>query len=41
MVMNEVLRKVLDRRPVPILVPQGLNGGGQIDSLVYRYFAQA
>jgi hypothetical protein len=41
MVTNDVLRKVLGRQPVPILVPQGLNGGGQIDSLLYRYFAQA
>jgi hypothetical protein len=41
-VMNQVLRKVLGKRPVPILVPESLkakeNGHGQFDSLIYRYF---
>lgn len=44
-VMNQVLRKVLDKTPVPILVPESLkakeNGNGQFDSLLYRYFAGA
>ena len=43
MVLNEVLREVFDRRPVPILVPESLRLNGheaaQIDSLIYRYFA--
>jgi hypothetical protein len=43
MVMNEVLRKVLDKTPVPILVPQSLRNAEsdliQVDSLIYRYFA--
>jgi hypothetical protein len=42
-VLNEVLRQVLDRTPVPILVPKSLGANGseapQIDSLIYRYFA--
>jgi hypothetical protein len=42
-VMNQVLRKVLDKTPVPILVPESLkakeNGHDQFDSLIYRYFA--
>jgi hypothetical protein len=42
-ILNEVLRKVLDKRPVPILVPESLklseNETTQIDSLIYRYFA--
>jgi hypothetical protein len=44
MVMNEVLRKVLDKTPVPILVPQSLRDAEsdhiQVDSLIYRYFAE-
>ncbi len=44
MVMNEVLRKVLDKTPVPILVPQSLRDVEsdqiQVDSLIYRYFAE-
>jgi hypothetical protein len=43
MILNEVLREVLDKKPVPILVPESLRLGGsesaQIDSLLYRYFA--
>jgi hypothetical protein len=43
MVMNEVLRKVLDKTPLPILVPQSLRNAEsdliQVDSLIYRYFA--
>ncbi len=42
-VMNEVLRRVLDKMPVPILVPAKLelneNDPIQIDSLIYRYLA--
>jgi len=42
MILNEVLRKVLDKNPVPILVPESLRNNGheedQIDSLIYRYF---
>jgi len=42
-VLNEVLRQVLDKTPVPILVPKSLRVNGnestQIDSLIYRYFA--
>ncbi len=42
-VLNQVLRQVLDKTPVPILVPKslGMNGSEppQIDSLIYRYFA--
>jgi hypothetical protein len=44
MVMREVLRKVLDKTPVPILVPQSLRDAEsdhiQVDSLIYRYFAE-
>jgi hypothetical protein len=43
MVLNEVLREVLDKTPVPILVPRSLRANGneptQFDSLIYRYFA--
>jgi hypothetical protein len=43
LVMNQVLRKVLGKTPVPVLVPESLkakeNGHGQFDSLLYRYFA--
>jgi hypothetical protein len=42
MILNEVLNKVLDKNPVPILVPESLrlngNESDQIDSLIYRYF---
>jgi hypothetical protein len=42
-VLNEVLRQVLDKTPVPILVPKSLGVNGseapEIDSLMYRYFA--
>ncbi|MFC1878296.1 hypothetical protein ACFLZW_00135 [Chloroflexota bacterium] len=44
MILNEVLREVLDKRPVPILVPESLGANGKdpdrIDSLIYRYFAE-
>ncbi len=43
MVLNEVLREVLDKTPVPILVPKslGVNGDNptQVDSLIHHYFA--
>jgi hypothetical protein len=43
-VLNEALRQVLDKTPVPILVPKSLGVNGsespQIDSLIYRYFAE-
>jgi hypothetical protein len=43
-VLNDVLRQVLDKTPVPILVPKSLGANGseppQIDSLIYRYFAR-
>jgi hypothetical protein len=42
-VLNEVLRKVLAKRPVPILVPESLGHAvpqaAGADSLLYRYFA--
>jgi hypothetical protein len=42
-VLNQVLRKVLAKRPVPILVPESLRHGAPrpagADSLLYRYFA--
>jgi hypothetical protein len=42
MILNEVLNKVLDKNPVPILVPESLmlngNESDQIDRLIYRYF---
>lgn len=43
-ILNEVLRDVLNKKPVPILVPEslGVNGNNcdQIDSLIYRYFVE-
>ena len=43
MVMNQVLRQTLNKTPVPILVPNGLElketNSNQFDSLVYRYLA--
>jgi hypothetical protein len=43
MVMNEVLRKVLNKTPVPILIPNNLvpneKQSVQTDSLIYRYLA--
>jgi hypothetical protein len=43
-ILNEVLSKTLDKKPVPILVPESLklsgNGVPQIDSLIYRYFSE-
>jgi hypothetical protein len=43
MVMNQVLRKTLNKTPVPILVPNGLELKGtdsnHFDSLIYRYLA--
>lgn len=43
-ILNEVLREVLGKTPVPILVPESLRLDGyeatQIDSLIYRYFAE-
>jgi hypothetical protein len=43
-ILNEVLRKTLDKEPVPILVPESLRLNGyetsQVDSLIYRYFAE-
>ncbi len=43
-ILNEVLRSVLGKRPVPILVPESLRQNGSndppIDSLIYRYFAE-
>ena len=43
MVINQVLRYTLNKRPVPILVPNGLaakeTNGNQYDSLIYRYLA--
>jgi hypothetical protein len=43
MVMNQVLRQTLDKTPVPILVPNGLEPNGstdnQFDSLIFRYLA--
>ena len=45
MILNDVLRKVLDKNPVPILVPENLRSNGrkppEIDSLIYRYFAES
>ena len=42
-VLNQVLRKVLAKRPVSILVPESLRHGAShpagADSLLYRYFA--
>jgi hypothetical protein len=42
-VLNKALRQVLDKTPVPILVPKSLGVNGsespKIDSLIYRYFA--
>jgi hypothetical protein len=42
-VLNQVLRKVLAKRPVPILVPESLGHSAPhpagADSLLYRYFA--
>lgn len=43
MVMNKVLRQTLNKTPVPILVPNGLELKGtdsnHFDSLIYRYLA--
>jgi len=43
-ILNEVLREVLEKKPVPILVPESLGSNGnnptQTDSLIYRYFAE-
>jgi hypothetical protein len=43
MVMNNVLRKVLDKTPVPILIPKSFelkeNQPIEFDSLIYRYLA--
>jgi len=45
MILNEVLHKVLDKKPVPILVPENLRLNGnkpiEIDSLIYRYFTES
>jgi len=42
-VMNQVLGQVLDKTPVPVLIPPGLEqnpaGPAQFDSLIYRYLA--
>jgi hypothetical protein len=44
-ILNAVLHEVLDKKPVPILVPESLRRIGsdatQIDSLLYRYFAES
>jgi hypothetical protein len=42
-VLDQVLRKVLGKTPVPILVPESLRRGAPqpagADSLLYRYLA--
>ena len=44
LILNEVLRKVLDKKPVPMLVPESLRLNNavdpQVDSLIYRYFTE-
>lgn len=44
MVLNAVMRRALDKTPVPVLIPAGLeagtNGSEEPDSLIYRYLAQ-
>jgi hypothetical protein len=44
-ILNEVLWKVLKKKPVPILVPESLGVNGiettQVDSLIYRYFTES
>ena len=43
LVLNQVLRQILHKTPVPILVPNGLGlketKANQFDSLIYRYLA--
>jgi hypothetical protein len=42
LIINEILKKVLGKKPVPILVPESLSKSepmpDQVDSLVYEYF---
>jgi hypothetical protein len=44
-ILNEVLREVLDKKPVPILVPENLSlredNNDPTDSLIYRYFEES
>jgi hypothetical protein len=44
LILNEVLQRVLEKKPVPMLVPESLRLKNavdpQVDSLIYRYFTE-